>query len=84
MRQAAGEITVTFDVEGIYGYKCAPHFGMGMVGVIQVGESTANLDAAETAKLPGKAKTRMAELISQVGGAGRAEGAGSGSTWPAD
>ena len=65
-----GEITVTFDVEGIYGYKCTPHFGMGMVGLIQVGESAANLDAAETAKLPGKAKTRMAELNSQVGGAG--------------
>mgnify|MGYP000920341990 CR=1 FL=1 len=63
------EITVTFDVEGIYGYKCAPHFGMGMVGLVQVGESPANLDAAETVKLPGKAKTRTAELISQVGGA---------------
>ncbi|WP_425349768.1 pseudoazurin [Manganibacter manganicus] len=63
------EITVTFDAEGIYGYKCAPHFGMGMVGLVQVGESPANLDAAETVKLPGKAKTRMAELIGQVGGA---------------
>lgn len=61
------EITLTFDVEGIYGYKCTPHFGMGMVGIIQVGENTDNLDAAKTAKLPGKAKSRMAELITQVG-----------------
>ena len=61
------EITLTFDVEGIYGYKCTPHFGMGMVGIIQVGENTDNLDAAKTAKLPGKAKSRMAELIAQVG-----------------
>lgn len=61
------EITLTFDVEGIYGYKCQPHFGMGMVGIIQVGDNTENLDAAETAKLPGRAKTRMAELIAQVG-----------------
>ena len=69
------EIQVTFNVEGIYGYKCTPHFGLGMVGVIQVGESTANLDSAETAKLPGKAKSRMAELIAQVGGGeGGAEG----------
>ncbi|MBB6182498.1 MULTISPECIES: pseudoazurin [Hyphomicrobiales] len=61
------EITVTFDVEGIYGYKCLPHFALGMVGIIQVGDSTENLDSAETAKLPGKAKSRMAELIAQVG-----------------
>lgn len=71
------EITVTFDVEGIYGYKCTPHFGLGMVGIIQVGDNTDNLDSAKTAKLPGKAKTRMAELIAQVGGA---EGAASGGT----
>lgn len=69
------EITVTYDVEGIYGYKCQPHFGLGMVGIIQVGDSTANLDSAQTAKLPGKAKTRMAELIAQIDGA---EGAASG------
>lgn len=61
------EITLTFDVEGIYGYKCMPHFGIGMVGFMQVGENTDNLDSAETAKLPGRAKTRMAELIAQVG-----------------
>lgn len=60
------EVTVTFDVEGIYGYKCQPHFALGMVGVIQVGDSTDNLDSAVTAKLPGKAKSRMAELIAQI------------------
>ena len=62
------ELTVTFDVEGIYGYKCTPHFAMGMVGLIQVGEGTANLESAKTAKLPGKAKSRMAELTAQANG----------------
>ena len=66
------EIKVTFDVEGIYGIKCMPHFGMGMVGLIQVGDSTENLDVAQTAKLPGKAKTRMAELMAQVASGGAA------------
>jgi len=66
------EITVTFDVEGIYGYKCQPHFPLGMVGIIQVGDNTDNLNSAETAKLPGRAKARMAELIAQVGGGGAA------------
>jgi pseudoazurin len=61
------EVTVTFAQDGLYGFKCQPHFGMGMVGLIQVGESTANLDAAKMAKLPGKAKPRMAELMAQVG-----------------
>lgn len=60
------EITVTFDVEGVYGYKCMPHFGIGMVGLIQVGDSIENLHVPQIAKLPGKAKIRMAELLAQV------------------
>ena len=63
------EIKVTFDVEGIYGYKCMPHFGIGMVGLIQVGDSTENLHVPQIARLPGKAKNRMAELMAQVGSA---------------
>lgn len=66
------EITITFDEEGIYGYKCQPHLGMGMVGIIQVGDDVSNLDSAETAKLPGRAKPRMAELIAQVNEEGSA------------
>lgn len=57
------EISVTFDVEGFYGYKCQPHLGMGMVGLIQVGDNAGEPDAEAAAKLPGRAKTRMAELI---------------------
>ena len=36
------EITVNFEVEGIYGYKCQPHFPLGMVGIIQVGDDIGN------------------------------------------
>ena len=78
------ELSVTFDVEGFYGYKCLPHAGMGMVGLIQVGDSTENLDAAQTAKLPGKAKTRMAELMAQVGSGAASDGAEGGATAPAN
>lgn len=60
------EITVTLTEEGLYAYKCLPHFGMGMVGLIQVGDSTENLEAVESAKYPGKAKDRMAELIEEM------------------
>ncbi|WP_415926760.1 pseudoazurin [Devosia rhizosphaerae] len=73
------EITVTFDQEGFYAYKCQPHFGLGMVGLIQVGENPPQIDTAEIAKLPPpKAKERMAELIalaSEAGGNGAAAGA---------
>ena len=62
------EIKVTFAQEGVYLYRCKPHFAMGMVGLIQVGDSPANLEAVKGAKLPGKAKTRGEELFAQVGG----------------
>ena len=35
--------TLTFNKEGVYLYKCTPHFALGMLGVIQVGNAT-NLD----------------------------------------
>ena len=62
------EITVTFDTEGFFAYKCAPHLGMGMVGLIQVGEAPAALDPAEVEKLPGKAEDRLLELIAEAEG----------------
>ena len=30
------DITVTFDVEGLYGYQCTPHAMMAMVGVLKL------------------------------------------------
>ncbi len=54
------EIKVTFDVPGLYGVKCAPHVGMGMVAAILVGDAPAtNLDAFNAAKLPKKARERI-------------------------
>ena len=49
------QITVTFDQEGVYGIKCTPHYGMGMVALIVVGNAI-NLEEAKTVKHPGKAK----------------------------
>jgi pseudoazurin len=61
------EIAVTFKNPGLYGYKCLPHAGMGMVGLIEV-RSTPNRANAATAasKLPGLAKGRMTALIAQA------------------
>ena len=58
--------TLTVTEAGLYGVKCTPHFAMGMVALIQVGEAPANLDAAKTAKMPKKARERMDAEIAQV------------------
>jgi pseudoazurin len=61
------EFSVTFDVPGAYGYKCAPHFAMGMVGLIVVGDEPANLAAITDARGPAKVKDAFAELAAMVG-----------------
>ena len=38
------DITVDFNVPGVYVYQCTPHVMMAMVGVIQVGNDKSNLD----------------------------------------
>jgi pseudoazurin len=59
------QITVTFDQEGVYGIKCTPHYGMGMVALIVVGNAV-NLEEAKAVKHPGKAKKAFAELLEQA------------------
>ena len=61
------ELSVTFDVEGAYGYKCLPHFGMGMVGLIVVGDEPANLAAITELKGPPKAAAKLADLAAMIG-----------------
>lgn len=61
------QISVTFDVPGAYAYKCLPHFGMGMVGLIVVGDDPANLADIENAKVPPKAAEEFAELTAMIG-----------------
>jgi pseudoazurin len=60
-------LVVKFTTPGLYGYKCAPHFGMGMVGLIQVGKPVNLNDTnAQLAKLPPFAKKRMGNYVAQV------------------
>nr|WP_245895416.1 pseudoazurin [Devosia submarina] len=60
------EITVTFDQEGFYAYKCQPHLGMGMVGLIQVGDAPAEIDPALIEKLPTRPEDRLNELLASA------------------
>ena len=59
------EISVTFNEEGVYGVKCKPHYAMGMVALVQVGEAT-NLDAAKAVEHRGKAADRIDAALAQV------------------
>ena len=59
------ELTVTLDKEGVYGVKCTPHYGMGMVALIEVGQPV-NLEEAKAVKQTGKAKAVFAELFGQA------------------
>jgi len=63
--KASEEITVTLTKEGVYGVKCAPHYGMGMVALIVVGKPV-NLETAEAVKQIGKAKPVFAELFAEA------------------
>jgi pseudoazurin len=55
-------LTVTFSVPGIYGYRCTPHGTLGMVGLIVVGKPV-NEAAAKTAAMPGAAGRVFARLF---------------------
>lgn len=59
------QITVTFDKEGVYGVKCTPHYGMGMVALVVVGKPV-NLDEAKAVKQTGKAKKVFEQLFAEV------------------
>lgn len=63
-------ISIKFNQEGVYLYKCTPHFVMAMVGVIQVG-SASNKDEAIAAWSPmaemmAMNKGRMEKYLEQI------------------
>lgn len=60
------QLTVTLTQPGLYGFKCFPHFAMGMVGLVQVGDDQSNLKQLMEVRLPGKAQARMMELFAKT------------------
>lgn len=58
------EFEVALEVPGNYGIKCTPHFGMGMVMLIQVGDDAPAPVLAE--KLPKRAKDRFDEILAAM------------------
>lgn len=56
------EFTVTLTVPGGYGIKCSPHFAMGMVMLIEVGDSPETIFPAD---LPHRAKDRFDAILAE-------------------
>lgn len=63
-----GEVEVTFDTPGFYGYQCKPHQTVGMVAAIIVAGEGAldNLEDAKGVRQRGQAKKVWAEIFDEI------------------
>ena len=60
------EAKITFDTPGIYYYWCTPHKGMGMIGLVVVGDDLSNIDDVASAKARGKSKKKLKALVASL------------------
>ncbi|MEM7023460.1 MAG: pseudoazurin [Pseudomonadota bacterium] len=60
------DFEVTLEVEGTYGYICLPHYAMGMVGLILVGDHRINLGEAKKVRHQGSAAKVFRELFARI------------------
>ena len=60
------EVKISFDKAGIYYYWCTPHKGMGMIGLVVVGNDTSNIEQIAKAKAMGKSKKKLKKLLAEL------------------
>ncbi|MEM9319450.1 MAG: pseudoazurin [Pseudomonadota bacterium] len=60
------EVTLEMTVPGVYGYVCTPHYEVGMVGLIVVGDDTSNLDEIRGVRQRGQARTAFRALFEEL------------------
>jgi pseudoazurin len=60
------EIEVTFDVDGLYGVKCKPHYSMGMVMTVAVGDSVEVPAGYFDGRIPRKARERFESQLAEL------------------
>lgn len=60
------EVSITFDVPGVYLYQCTPHKSMGMIALVVVGDDTSNIKDVAKAKARGKSKKKLKALIGEL------------------
>lgn len=59
------EIVLELTEEGLYGIRCKPHYGLGMVALIQAG-APVNLDDVRDVKGPKRVKAKFADWFGQL------------------
>ncbi len=60
------EVSLTFDVPGVYLYQCTPHKAMGMIALVVVGDDVSNLAQVATTKVFGGSKKKLQSLAAGV------------------
>ena len=60
------EVSIKFDIPGIYLYVCSPHSIMGMIGIVVVGDDNSNKDAISKTDIGGKANRKLKALLEQI------------------
>ena len=60
------EIVVTYDVGGLYGVMCKPHFAMGMVMIVVVGDVAEAPQTFLEGRIPRGAKARFEAQLSNL------------------
>jgi len=60
------EIRYKFEKPGLYLYKCTPHLGLGMVGLVLVGGDMSNLAAVKAVYAPPLAKKRLEPFFAEL------------------
>jgi pseudoazurin len=63
--QVGKDVAYTFNVSGIYLVRCAPHYGMGMVAVVEV-DAPSNIDQIKQLYLPGKVRSVVDEQLKKA------------------
>ena len=53
------EVSIKFDIPGIYLYVCSPHSIMGMIGLIVVGNDTSNKEKIASYDIGGKGSKKL-------------------------
>jgi len=59
------DLSITFDAAGFYGVRCMPHYRMGQVMLIKVGDADLP-DSYRKIKHPGLAEQRMTEIFERI------------------
>ena len=57
------EVSITFNMPGIYVYQCTPHKSMGMIGLVVVGAGDNDVSKA---KVKGKSKKKLKALLAEL------------------